>query len=104
MAKENEKRLVAYRNIDGYELQLWPKKEPTDKYVMNIGKAHYVRCPETDHLRSVLWCNGCEFDGGREAGGQICKSTKPYVCNWYDKRKVYLAYRIDVITTDKRNK
>lgn len=76
------KRLIPYRNMDGYVIERNPKCKRKQR------TAVLVRCPETDHLRSIKWCNVCEYADGKCKDGRFCKSTKAYVAGWYSKKVV----------------
>lgn len=76
MDANGTRRLVPYRDVDGYVIEIGDNAAIEYPFVT----AHYVRCPETDGLRTLHACDECPMNDGRSATdeGQYCKSKKEY--------------------------
>lgn len=79
-------RLVQVRDIRGVILSI---HENPKKSMQRIGIAAYVRCPETDHLKSLRQCRQCPLHSGmpKDKGGVKCESDKDYRLRFNDRER-----------------
>lgn len=83
---ERKVRFIPYRDIHGREIVL--TESDTDDVLKQV-TAKLILCPETQGLRSIKWCVGCEFSNGHITTGQLCKSGKEYEHpEWYSIHKI----------------
>ena len=82
-------RNVEYRNVHGYVIVRDAQS------IVSQATARYVRCPETDGLRTIRFCTCCKLCDGFGRDGVRCKSEKQYIATWYDGRPVVTVRFID---------
>lgn len=80
-------RVIEYRNKDGYVIERKPFVKRKDRMRIAV-RAMLVRCPDTDHLRAVRFCDSCPMFGRYGSDGVECESTAEYVLDWHSKVKV----------------